>query len=114
MRYRRASRELEWLLRAVHSELATGDLSAMRAALVALLEFLAGEGRTDANCNTTYYFFTETEPLWRALPPEYQAVLDDMSGTLHETVYAPDIARIFEATPEQLLERVKKLDDVSS
>jgi hypothetical protein len=41
--------------------------------------------------------------------PPLRAILDDMSGTLHETIYAPGIARTFEATPEQLLARVRGL-----
>ncbi|HET7435423.1 MAG TPA: hypothetical protein VFN10_12015 [Thermoanaerobaculia bacterium] len=109
MRYRRVSRELETLLRMVHDQLAPPDLAALQTALESLLTFLAGDGRTDANCNATYHFFTETEETWRALPEPYQAILDDMSGTLHETVYAPAIAKTFEATPEQLLERVRRL-----
>ena len=108
-RYRRVSRELEPLLRSVHGELARGDAGALHAALEALLVFLSGSGRTDANCATTYYFFTETEEEWRGLPEGVRAILDDMSGTLQDSVYRPDIARTFEATPEQLLERLRKI-----
>ena len=111
VRYRRASRELEALLHAVYDDLGRGDLAALRASLEALLVFLASaEGRTDANCSTTNHFFNETESLWRPLREDFRALCDDMSGTLHDAIYAPDIARTFEALPEQLLERVRRID----
>lgn len=106
-RYRRVSRELEPLLHALHDSFA--DAGATREALEQLLIFLAGPGRTDANCTTTYYFTSATEPLWQHLPQELHAILDDMSGTLQDSVHAENIARTFEATPEQLLERVRKV-----
>lgn len=107
VRYRRVSRELEPLLEALHD--AFPDSHATRDALENLLAFLAGPGRTDANCTTTYYFTSATEPLWQQLPEKLRAILDDMSGTLQDSVHAENIARTFEATPEQLLERVRKL-----
>jgi hypothetical protein len=106
VRYRRVSRELEPLLRGLHD--AFGDAAATRTALEELLAFLAGPGRTDANCTTTYYFTSNAEPLWQHLPPELRAILDDMSGTLQDSVHAENIARTFEATPEQLLERLRR------
>lgn len=106
VRYRRVSRELEPLLRALHASF--DDAAATRKALESLLVFLAADGRTDANCTTTYYFTSATEPLWSALPAELRAILDDMSGTLQDSVHAENIARTFEATPEQLLERVRR------
>ena len=109
VRYRRASRELEALLEDVYTAFADAPL--LRAALERLLEFLSStSGRTDANCSTTYYFMTNTEPQWRAAPPALRAILDDMSGTLQDSIHAPAIARTFQATPEQLLERIRNLD----
>ncbi len=107
IRYRRVSRELEPLLHALHDAFA--DVAATRAALEHLLTFLAGPGRTDANCTATYYFTSNAEPLWQHLPPELRAILDDMSGTLQDSVHAELIARTFEATPEQLLERLRRV-----
>ncbi|HEX2121363.1 MAG TPA: hypothetical protein VHL59_06955 [Thermoanaerobaculia bacterium] len=110
VRYRRASRELQPLLREVHGQIVRADLPALRASLERLLVFLTSpEGRTDANCSTIFHFFDETEESWRPLPEAYRAILDDMSGTLHDAIYAPDIARTFESLPEQLLERVRSL-----
>lgn len=105
VRFRRASRELEVLLHDVYG--AFGEEHALRSALDQLLTFLASEGgRTDANCSTTYYFMTATEESWRNVAEPLHSILDDMSGTLQDSVYAPNIARTFESTPEQLLERL--------
>lgn len=110
VRYRRVSRELQQQLFDVHGDLGRKDLPALRASLERLLTWLASEpGRTDANCSTVDAFFNGAEPLWRDLPEEWRGVFDDMSGTLHDAIYAPDIARTFEATPEQLLQRVRRL-----
>jgi len=111
VRFRRASRELETLLHDVHADLGGADLAALRASLERLLVFLASaEGRTDANCSTVFHFFDATEPLWRGLREDIRGICDDMSGTLHDAIYAPDIARTFEALPEQLLERVRRIE----
>ena|SRR5688572_25262825 len=107
VRFRHVSRELEPLLRELHDAFA--DPAATRIALEHLLTFLAAAGRTDANCETTHYFTNATEAMWTGLPQDLRAILDDMSGTLHDSIHAESIARTFEATPEQLLERVKKI-----
>jgi hypothetical protein len=114
VRFRHVSRELEPLLRELHVALtgaltgALPDPRATAAALEHLLSFLAGAGRTDANCTATYYFASNTEELWQSLPDGLRGILDDMSGTLQDSVHAENIARTFEATPEQLLERLKR------
>jgi hypothetical protein len=105
VRFRRASRELEPLLHGVYE--AFGDDAALCAAIERVLVFLvSAAGRTDANCSVTDHFISTTEAQWRgsALAP----ILDDMGGTLHDAIHAENIARTFEATPEQLLERVRK------
>jgi hypothetical protein len=109
VRFRRVGRELEGLVRGVYVAIDARDFAATRSALEQLLVFLCSEtGRTDANCATTDYFFALTEQEWTPLVPEaLRAILDDMSGTLHDTIYAPKIASTFESTPEQLLERVR-------
>jgi hypothetical protein len=109
-RHRRVSRELEPLLRAVWDAMRDGSESGLESRLEQLLLFLASTGgRTDANCTTTFRFVTAMEPAWRHVAPPLRGILDDMSGTLHETIFAPGIARTFEATPEQLLARVQAL-----
>jgi hypothetical protein len=87
------------------------DSAAIKAAMLGLLEFLASpSGRTDANCRAVDSFLMLDEA-WSAdeLPQSFVDILSDMSGALHDTVLAPDIAANFESTPEQLLERAKQL-----
>ena len=106
LRFRRASRELELLLHDVYD--AFGDDVALRSAIERVLVFLTTPaGRTDANCTVTDQFISATEELWRA--SALVSILEDMGGTLHDAIHAENIARTFEATPEQLLERVRKL-----
>ncbi|HUR79304.1 MAG TPA: hypothetical protein VM733_00965 [Thermoanaerobaculia bacterium] len=105
VRFRHISRELEPLVRDVHASF--GDDAALRAALERVLTFLATPaGRTDANCDVTDHFIALTEEQWResSLAP----ILSDMGGTLHDAIHAPNVARTFEALPEQLLERLRR------
>lgn len=105
VRFRRASRELEPLLHDVYNSF--GDDPALRAAVERVLVFLVSTaGRTDANCSVTDQFISATESQWRA--SSIAEILDDMGGTLHDTIHAEPIAKTFEATPEQLLERLRK------
>jgi hypothetical protein len=104
VRFRHVSRELEALVRDVHANVR--DVAAVERLLV----FLASPaGRTDANCDAVHHFFDAVEPEWTTLPDPLRGIFDDMSGTMRESIYRPDIARTFEALPEQLLERVRKL-----
>ena len=69
-------------------------------------------GRTKENCEETEFYFMLHEEKgfnWDHLPKEYQLILDDISGNLHDTIQAPQIAKNFESTPEQLLERIRRL-----
>jgi hypothetical protein len=85
----------------------------IKAAIVGVLEFLCGpEGRTDANCTAADLFLLLDENRdadWSDLPDAYQNLLFDMGAQLHDTFSAPAIAENFESTPEQLLERAKRL-----
>ena len=76
-----------------------------------MLEFLTTpRGRTDANCRTVDSFLMRDET-WDddRLPQVYVDFLADMAGALHDTITAPDIATNFKSTPEQLLERARRL-----
>ncbi len=88
------------------------DLAGIRAALIGLLEFLAGaEGRTHANCVKTDYFFSLNDNLqWEYLPREFEYLIDDVAGALHDTATAPLIADRLSSMPEQLLARALELD----
>ena len=107
---------LRALLREVFDALSRrpADLVSLRRALEQLLSYLASaDGRTDANCSVTDYFFSAAEQGrldWRHLPGEWQALLGSLGGTLHDTVHAASIARTFETLPEQLLARLRALD----
>ena len=114
--FRHVSPQLKPLLR--HAFLAAAnrpaDLRELKNALESLLSFLASEGgRTDANCCTTDALFSaadKSERHWAGLPVGFRDVLDDLGGALHDTVFAPHIASHFHSLPEQLLERVRKID----
>lgn len=87
------------------------DSVALKGAIVSILKFLASpEGRTDANCRAVGFFLMQDEA-WSAdeLPEAFVDILADMSGALHDTLSAPKIAANFESTPEQLLERARRL-----
>lgn len=91
------------------------DPVALKGDLVNLLEFLTTpEGRTDSNCWAVDLFCMseDWERDWGELPEEFIDILADMSGALHDTVKAPEIARNFDSTPEQLLERAKRIQVV--
>ena len=109
------SQELRPLLSLVYNQIHVSpvNLPLLKEALVALTSFLSQpEHRTDENCKAVNLFFSinnHWDARWDGLPEEYQSILDDISGCLHDTVSAPKIAENFESTPEQLLERVKQL-----
>lgn len=97
-------------LRALYEATAGGGAgsSVLAPLLVSLLEFLASpEGRTDANCRAVDYFFCLGDWSWGRLPEPWESLFADLGGGLHEAVAAPDIAEALQATPEQLLERVR-------
>jgi len=89
----------------------SADLPSLREAIIGVLEFLVSpRGRTDVNCRAVDSFLM-LDGAWDAnrLPQSFVDVLSDMSGALHDTVSAADIAANFESTPEQLLERARRL-----
>lgn len=110
--FRKVAPDLRPLVAALHSSVEAaargGPRDAVVSALVALIEFLASErGRTDANCCVVDSFFADVDA--SALPDDVRAVVSDLSGALHDAIYAPTIAANFECLPEQLLERARKL-----
>ena len=104
------------LLRLRDAVLAAAPTEVVAQALRDVLQFLASEkGRTNANCWAADLFCMEDENWderrWEHLPPEMGDILGDMASALHDSVRDPDIARNFDSTPEQLLDR---LDQFSS
>jgi len=108
---------LKPLLQKVYSHVLSRpqDLPELQQSLERLLEFLAAEGRTNANCWAVDLFFCGEEGWeenhWgdQELPDEFHVVLSKMSEALHDTVAHPQIAKNFGCLPEQLLEDIKRL-----
>ena len=110
------SPELRPLLSVVYSAVLStpANLVELKASLEQLLEFLAKNGRTNANCWATDMFFCLSEGWERDwteqnLPEDFHDVLALMGEALHDTVQSPEIASNFDCLPEQLLSRVRNL-----
>jgi hypothetical protein len=91
------------------------NLPALKKSLAQLLTFLAGEGRSNANCWAVDLFFCSSGEWgsdWsdQGLPDEFHDVLARMGEALHDTVRAKDVAENFDCLPEQLLDRVNRID----
>jgi hypothetical protein len=111
------SSELRPLLRHVYSNVLAEptDLPALKASLAGLLEYLGGAGRTNPNCWAVDLFFClsdgwERDWTEQNLPDDFHDVLSLMGQALHDTVQKPKIAENFDCLPEQLLERVRRLN----
>lgn len=110
--------ELKPLLRRVYDDVSASpvNLAGLRHSLIELLGYLNVEGRTNANCWAADLFFCSDDDLWERdwtehdLPDEFHDVMAMMGQALHDTITRPDIAGTFECLPEQLLERVKRLE----
>jgi hypothetical protein len=111
------SPELRPLIENVYSSILSTrlDAVALKTSLEQMLEFLAGRGRTNANCWAVDLFFMlpeywgERDWTQQNLPEEFHDVLSLMGDALHDTVRSPDIASNFGCLPEQLLERVRNI-----
>ncbi|MBZ5664969.1 MAG: hypothetical protein LAO30_10230 [Acidobacteriia bacterium] len=110
------SSELRPLLQSVYASVVAipPELNGLKKSLEKLLQYLAGEGRTNANCWAVDLFFCHSrgwERDWtdQNLPEDFHEVLAMMGEALHDTVRTPEIARNFDCLPEQLFDRVKQL-----
>jgi hypothetical protein len=115
------SPELQPLLRRVYSDVlaAPANLLSLKESLTAMLEYLSGEGRTNANCWAVDLFFClskgwERDWTEQELPDDFHDVLALMGQALHDTVRTPKIAENFDCLPEQLLDRVRRLTTIPS
>ena len=90
------------------------DLAALKASLQRLLAFLASPaGRTSTNVRTVNLFFCRPEEWggdWSHLPEEFDEILNDLGDCLHDTMSHPVVVTDFDSLPEQLLERVKRIE----
>ena len=114
------SPKLRPLLRSVYSNCMCMpvNLVNLKTSVEHLLEFLSGEGRTNANCWAADLFFANCHGWERhwfdlALPEDLHDVLGRMGEALHDTVKNPSIAANFGCLPEQLLEQLRR-DDIHS
>jgi len=112
------SPELQKLIEAVHGciiERPT-DLVRLNLSMENLIGFLTMPvGHTNQNCKETdLYFCLHDNNGFNCdhLPEDYQLILDDIGGQLHDTIESPEVAKNFESTPEQLLERIRKIKNV--
>jgi hypothetical protein len=112
------SLRLRPLLSDVYANLLTQPLNqaGVQKSLRSLLEFLAREGRTNANCWAADLFFAnasgwERDWVEQDLPEDIREILAKMGEALHDSVQAPEIAENFGCLPDQLLEKVKLLTE---
>jgi len=92
----------------------TPDLVQLKNKLNQLIEFLCSpEGRTHENCCTVDRYFSCKED-WpnciENLPQDLYEILFDIGGTLHDAIQNPKIAANFYSLPEQLRERIRKIN----
>ena len=114
------SQALRPLLQCVYSQSLSEPLNVveLKKSLENLLMFLSGDGRTNANCWAVDLFFLVGEGWERdwanqGLPSDFHDVLALMGDALHDTITNPHIAENFDCLPEQLLERVRRLQTAS-
>ena len=106
-------KELRSLLEEVFNSLDAEpvNLGHIRDSFVSLFSFLCKpENRTNQNCTNVDWFFAINSHWNRSnkYPEQHRNLLDNI-GCLHDTFYAPEIAKDFESTPEQLLAQAKEL-----
>jgi hypothetical protein len=111
------SSDLRPLLEGVYCTVLTvpTNLPALKDSLTGLFEYLSGVGRTNANCWAADLFFCLSEGWERDwteqnLPDDFHDVLSLMSQALHDALRTPKIAENFDCLPEQLLDRVQRLN----
>ena len=92
----------------------TPDLILLKNELKQLIDFLcSSEGRTHENCCTVDRYFSSKDD-WpnciEHLPQDMYEILFDIGGTLHDAIQNPKIAANFDSLPEQLRERISKIN----
>ena len=92
------SSELKKLIEYVHYCIIEKPINLIRlhSSLEELIFFLTtSSGRTKENCEETDFYFLLHEDkgfIWDHLPKDYQLILDDIGGHMHDTIEAPQIA----------------------
>ncbi len=90
------------------------DLVQLKNKLKQLIEFLCSpEGRTHENCCTVDSYFSSKDDwpdCFKHLPRDLYEILFDIGGMLHDAIQNPEIAANFYSLPEQLRERIIKIN----
>ena len=85
----------------------------MLYALDTLLTWLTNpKNNNDNNCREIDYFVAYDivgTPQYEKLPADIQEIIFDIGSSLSDTFTAPKVANNFLSTPEQLLNRIRKL-----
>lgn len=112
---RRFSPKLKYFLRELYLSLEEKPKKILKVkkATEKIIKFLnSKEGNTDGNCWAVNIFIClviQEYIVYSDLPFELQSILDDMAMGLHDAHTAPDIAKMCECLPSQLLERIEKI-----
>ena len=89
------------------------SLQGIKSSLENLLSFLTTvQGRTTANCFAVDLFvdLADWDLDWDSFPEQLKEIISDMVGVLRYTVRHPEVAANFYGLPEQLLDRVRRLN----
>ncbi len=110
------SPELRPRLADVYRDIAAKPFSAdaLKSSFDGLLTYLAGPGRTNANCWAVDLFFCVCDgwsPDWthHDLPEPFNQVIAMMGEALNAAVRDPELAGSLNSLPEQILEAVRQL-----
>lgn len=78
--------------------------------LLSYLKYASGKDTQDFHRVGRYFLLKSNWKYdWNHTSPEMAEILDDIAGTLHDSVDSPEIAENFESTPDQLLNRLRVL-----
>ena len=110
------SPELRPLIENAYQQINTPNpsLSVIKSSLENIFIYLTSStGRTSANCYATDLFFTlaSWDINWEVYPENLEEIMGDIGGALHDTIANPEIANNFSSTPEQLLDRIRNLEN---
>jgi len=84
----------------------------IKSAIAAILLWLNdSDNNTDENCRRISIFIVTqvSNNVYERLPQDIQEVLFDMGAALYDTHTATQVAENFSSTPQQLLDRIKKM-----
>jgi hypothetical protein len=104
--------ERQELLQRLRAACGHGEAQGVLYAMESLFDWLVqANNNNDENCRAVDLFVCVEIPdtAKAALPEAVQALLADAGGCLHDTHTAPETARNFMSTPDELLFRTRQL-----